>query len=477
MRTFAGPQIGAAVRATPCPSWMKVEVYERIASRAAGSWQRLRPAARAAGLLAGGWSILAGPGTAHAQIIDQYFPTNVPGYENVLSRPRPEYAPTGVRVGSFDLFPELDEAIGYDNNILGRSSGAISSPLLNTRAALSANSDWSRNSVGANLSVDDTRYFDQPNQSYTNWTASLGGTLDIGRDQLTGSYSHLSLHQLGSDIDNGGITTPVPYTVDNVRVGYRTQFGRISLVPSFTFSAFNFSNTSNSNVDEKLNNRDSYVGELVTEYELADKRNLLLVVRSGTNQYATPTPQGPNDVGFSVLAGIDYTANAVFRYRALAGYSYRSYSSSIVSSRSAPVFEASAIWTPTGLTTVTGTASRRIEDALSAGVIAFTYNEARLTVDHELRRNVLLEALGSIQYAEYSNGGGNQTIGIVGGSAQWLLNRKVQLSLSDYLTIGNNGSSGTVTTTTTGSGQTVVTSFGSGSYTRNIVLLTLRLRL
>jgi hypothetical protein len=427
-------------------------------------------------MVAGGISLLAAPGMVRAQLVDQYFPTDVPGYDqSVLGRARPEYASTGVRVGSFNLLPALTEGIGYDNNVLGSSQGQRSSLLVNTRASLSANSDWSRDSVGADLTVDDTRYPDQTGLSYTNWTASLGGALDIGRDQAVASYSHLSLHQLGSDIDSRGINQPVPYTDDNVRLGYRTTFGRISLLPTFIFSAFRFSNVASSGatIDEKVNDRDAYVGELETRYELAQQRNVLFVVRSGTNQYLRPTETAPNNAGFSVLAGLDYTANGVFRYRALAGYSYRSYSSTITSSRSAPTVEASAIWAPTGLTTVTGTLSRRIEDALSAGIIGYTYNEARLVVDHELRRDVLLEGLGSVQYAEYTNGGGNQTIGIIGGSVQWLLNRNVQLVASDYFTIGDSGSTTTVTTT----GTAFTTATSGGSYTRNIALLSLRLQL
>ena len=455
-------------------------MYERIASRAAVGRdsgearlekRRRAPAGWVAGIVAGGIVLFCRPGTGHAQLVDQYFPTNVPGYDqSVLGRARPEYAPTGVRVSSFNLLPALSEGLGYDDNVLGSSNSKRGSLLVNTRASLAANSDWSRNSVGADLSVDDTRYPDQNSLSYTNWTASLGGALDVGRDQATLSYSHLSLHQLANDIDSQGITQPVPYTDDNVRLGYQTTFGRISLLPSFTFSAFRFSNVAGaSTIDEKANDRDAYAGQVETRYELAPQRNVLLVVRSGTNQYLHPTDATPNNAGFSVLAGLDYTANAVFRYRALVGYSYRSYSSSITSSRSAPTAEASAIWTPTGLTTVTGTVSRRIEDALSAGIIGYTYNEARLVVDHEYRRDVLLEGLGSIQYAEYTNGGGNQTIGTVGGSVQWLLNRNASLVASYYFTAGNGSSTSTTTATT-------ITSFG-GSYTRNIALLTLRLQL
>ena len=213
---------------------MKVEVYELIASRAAGgrnsgSTRRGGPPRRVAarwltGIFTGGISLAILPGSGSAQIVDQYFPTNVPGYDqSVLGRARPEYAPTGVRVGSFNLLPAFSEGLGYDDNILGSSNSRRGSLLVDTRASLSANSNWSRDNVGADLSVDDTRYPDQNSLSYTNWTASLGGALDIGRDQATASYSHLSLHQLANSIDSRGITQPVPYTDDNVRLGYRTN--------------------------------------------------------------------------------------------------------------------------------------------------------------------------------------------------------------------------------------------------------------
>jgi hypothetical protein len=71
----------------------------------------------------------------------------VPGYDqSVLGRARPEYAPSGVRVGSFNLLPSLSEGLGYDDNILGSSNGKRGSLLVDTRASLSANSDWSRDS-------------------------------------------------------------------------------------------------------------------------------------------------------------------------------------------------------------------------------------------------------------------------------------------------------------------------------------------
>lgn len=417
------------------------------------------------------------PEAAEAQILDQYFPVNVPGYDpfslgSVAARPRPEYDPLGVRVGSFVLLPQLSEGLGYDNNILATKNGRLSSFLVNTRGSVQANSDWSRDSLGANITVNDVRYPQQDTQSYTNVTASVGGSLDIGRDKATLAYSHFSLHQLPSDIDNVGITEPIPFQVDTVRSGYRTEFGRISVSPYFDFTSYRFDNVTTASgtvQNEEVNNRNNYSGGVTTGYEFSQNRRALLVVQSGTNQYATPTASTPNDAGFSILAGLDYTADAVFRYRFLVGYGYRSYSTysstPLITSRSAPIAEASAIWAPTGLTTITATLSRRIEDSLTAGVVGYTYTQARVVVDHEYRRDILLEGVANYQYAEYTNTSDPQTIATFGGNVQWLLNRNARVVASNYFSLGKS------TGNTTGQYNL------SGSYTRNIALLSLHLAL
>lgn len=455
LHTLVPPWLSAPVRRRPASGWVVVPL---LACLATGFYSE----------------------PARAQILDQYFPTNVPGYdpfsvESVAARPRPDYDPLGVRVGSFDLMPQLSTGIGYDNNILATKNNRLSSFLVNTHSALQANSDWSRDSVGANVTVNDVRYPQADEQSYTNWTASLGGTLDIGRDKATLAYSHLSLHQLPSDIDNFGITQPVPFRVDNFRGGYQTQFSRITVNPFFDISTYRFDNVTGVGgivQNQTVNDRNVYAGGVITGYEFSPNRSALLVLRSGTNQYLTPSANTPNDVGFSILAGLDYTADAVIRYRALVGYGYRSYSTynstPLATSRSAPIAEASAIWTPTGLTTVTATLSRRIEDSLTAGVVGYTYTQARLIVDHEYQRNILLEGLINVQYAEYTNNTNPQTIATFGGNVQWLLNRNMRVIASNYFTLGETGGSST---------QSTARFNFSGSYDRNVTLLTLRLAL
>jgi hypothetical protein len=180
-------------------------------------------------------------GGVHAELLSSYFPTGVPGYGTapgvtVASRERPDFDPLGIRAGGFVLHPQVEEGLGYDDNVFGSSGGKLGSWILGTHPSLLVNSDWSRNSIGGYIGIDDLRYLDQPQQSQTNWTASLGGTLAVGRDDLTLAVAHLSLHQDRTELDALPTDAPVAYQVDDARAGYTIALDRISITPSLEFS-------------------------------------------------------------------------------------------------------------------------------------------------------------------------------------------------------------------------------------------------
>jgi len=413
-------------------------------------------------------ALLAQP--AAAQVLDQYLPPNIPGYATELgvtvqSRLRPDYEPLGIRAGSVIIRPNMSESLGYNDNALGttQSHGSMEAE---TQATLAANTDWNRNGLSAYFNVDDLHYPEQPSQNQTNWIAGVGGFYEFGRDRLELGYTHFNLNQGPTAIDSFSLQLPVTYRVDDVRASYTTQFGRFSVTPNAEFSYYNFDNTvvGGQPFSQQFRNRDMIQGGLTTRYEFSAQRNAVLVVRGYDTRYITPQIGQPkrDNSGFAVLGGIEYLWSGALRFRALVGYEQREYTSSAYKTQTAPVAEASVIWTPTELTTVTGTLSRIIEDAADETVTGYTYTTFRGVVDHELLRNVLLQGHAGVQAADYQQGGGTQTIYNVGVNATWLLNRNLQLRASyDYT---NSSSSGT-TAATNGP--------NSGDYNSNIYLLTL----
>ena len=388
---------------------------------------------------------------ARAQLLDQSLTLDIPGLEvepgvTVTSRRRPDYDYRGIRVGSYLFQPEFSEAFGYSDNVLGTRSKQ-GSTILQSRAAVQATSDLSRYGVVARVTAEDFRYFDQPRQSLTNWTAALGGNLEIGRDTATLGFEHANLNQTPRDLNVPLLDQSVPYRVDTLRGGYRTSFNRLSLRPELTLSHYDYDDGTVAGIPyrQSFRNRNVIGPALTATYELAPRRNIVVVVRNLTAIYSDQ-PAGGLDRNFndtSVLAGIDYDGGGLWRYRLLAGYERRSFNSPDLQTIEAPVAEATVIFSPTGLTTVTGTVARRIQDAAAEATIGYTETSLKLAVDHEYLRNVLLNANARATFAEYSQGGGNQTQYAAGAGATWLLNRNLRLGATYEFTNLSSSANGT----------------------------------
>ena len=391
---------------------------------------------------------------ARAQLIDRYFPAGIPGYGaapgvTVLSRDRQSYEPLGIRTGGFVIRPTLSTGLGATTNATGQPGGR-GSALVQTSASLQASTDWGRHAIGGYLSLDDQRVLAATNQSATSWTAALGGTADIGRDRLVLGAAHLDLFQTARALDGLPIDRPGRYRVNNARASYTWQSsGRLAVTPALAVTDTRYDDVfvGGRRVVQRYRDRTALEGAVTTTWELAPQRRLVLDLRANSFNHAHREPGQPsrNATTFAALAGIDYAASAVWRVRALAGLQHRSFADPSLKPVTGPSAEASAIWTPSGLTTVTATLARRIEDAAELTAVSYTFTGLHLAIDHELHRNLLLAAYLDLQQAEYQQrpnqlstgqlSSGHDQVAGFGLGATWLLNRRLRASATwDYTT-------------------------------------------
>jgi hypothetical protein len=342
-------------------------------------------------------------GKARAQLVDEYFPGAIPGYQanlggSVVNRIESQGQPLGVAVGDFIIRPEVSVSGGYNSNVLG--SPGTSSPELNTGAGLRVNSDWGRDAVGASVNVNEHQYFDLPIANYTDWGAALGGTLSLGNDALSAGYSHQLRFLSAEDLGVIGVVSPVPYSEDDFRVSYYKLFSRFSLTPSFEYENFTFGQSSGAEtISFNGLNHHTEIGALTGQYAISPGNALIAIVRGTAAQFnpvAGTTSNNYNDVaGF---LGLDYESGSTLQYRALLGAESRSFTASNLPTVSTPTFELDAMWEPTEVDTVTGIVSRELNDPASPFASNQTITRTRLQLDHQLRDNVFIR--GSAEFAE-----------------------------------------------------------------------------
>jgi hypothetical protein len=413
-----------------------------------------------------------------AQAIDFYFPQGNPGYDQQLgvtvqTRARPLYEPLGIQVGSFSVHPTASQSLFYNSNVNGIvGSGSWGS---HTSAGVSAGSDWSRNSLGASVSFDHYQFISLPSESYTNWNVGLAGGYTIADNQLFVAYSHQNFYQLGTTIATVRSVAPELVQTDSVGLEYTYNFGNFSLSPNVGVSAYRNGPATAQGVtfNQDYLNRNALGAGLTARYALNEQSGILGIVRVLDSTYLTPLAGQPSNDSTSLvlLGGIDYQAKGVWRYRLLGGLEIRKFSASQYPTRGAPDIEASVIWSPTSLTTLDFAVSSTIEAPQTVGTNGYILSVAHAVVDHELRRNVVLQGRGGIQYAQFLQSG-TQTQLTAGGGVTWLVNRAARLSLDyDYTTETGGGSPSSSTTPNSLQTQTV------SAFTQSLITLTLRLAL
>jgi hypothetical protein len=224
---------------------------------------------------------------------------------------------------------------------------------------------------------------------------------------------------------------PTAFSVNDLSASYTTTAGRWSIVPGVQLANWVYSDTTILGAPASQSYRDHVTlqGDVTLRYEWAPLRNILFVLRALGQDY-TRTPSGQpilNSVSDQILAGLNYDDDAIWHWRLLIGGETRGFASPLYARQNNVIAEAGLSWLPSGLTSVNLTVSRESTDAAQQGVSGLMLTAARLTIDHEYLRNLLLQASVGLQQADFFQGG-HQGGTIAGLGVTWVVNRSMRLS-------------------------------------------------
>ena len=367
------------------------------------------------------------------------FPDVVPAYDQeaglaLPSAPVPATvaAGRGVRVGSFLIEPAVTAGTLYDSNVLG-VRGSPGSPILDIAPSVAVTGEWSRGRVGAFLGVDNATYTDVRNQSRTDLTAALGGTIAVGRGEATIGVSHLSLHDDPAAIGSIPSSTPTPFQVNDLRASLRFVIGRLSLQPFVDGSHWTYGSATVLGTRRDQTFRDRLVMQAggAARFNVSERRDLLASLSFTRTTYDHFSRAGagpaPDSNGALLLGGVDWELTGGLKLRALAGVQARAFTSGQYRSRVVPVGQISAIWTPQRMTTVSLTAARSLEDLAQEDTGGTIFSRAELAVGHEIQRDLMLRGRVGVGSAEFLLRGGTQASVYGGAGFEWAFSRSWKL--------------------------------------------------
>lgn len=170
---------------------------------------------------------------------------------------------------------------------------------------------------------------------------------------------------------------------------------------------------------------------LRTGYELAPLREIYLLTGFNTRDYDQSRDNNGfarSSDGYTLALGTKYDLTGVTAIDVFAGYRQQDYDDVRLDTVQGWTAGAKLIWNVTRLTTVTGTLSREVEETTISSASGYFATVAELRVDHELLRNLVLDA--SLAYEEDEFEGiareDEYYTGRVG--AKYLINRNFSLS-------------------------------------------------
>ena len=214
--------------------------------------------------------------------------------------PTDPFAPTGIRAGSFEIYPAIELLGGYDSNP-NATEGGDGAAVYTIAPELKVDSDWGRHSLKAELRGSYTGY--SPDSSPTLSRPYLKGKVD-GRFDLTrdtkinlGSNMLVSTDNPGSpDLQAGLSKLPLYFTMGH-SAGITQSFNRFELKLTGDFERTEYQDselTDGTTASNKDRNYNQFGGTLRGSYEMTPGVKPFVEVGADTRRH----DQEPDSYGY-----------------------------------------------------------------------------------------------------------------------------------------------------------------------------------
>lgn len=357
-------------------------------------------------------------------------------------RVQQDYEPVGGRIGSFFLFPSIETRIEYDDNILALPDNGEGDVELTLRGSAVLRSDWQRHSLEAEAYVQQSFHGKFTTEDAMQGGGRLRGRLDISRD--TSARLVASLDALAEDRAN--ITSaaearePTRFRRGDALLSVAHDLGRVQLIGDAQVVVLDFDDAplpggtavpdGMAMLDQDFRDSLYWRGSLQALVEFSPRISGLVRGQIDRLTYTdtAATTFDRDTSGYAIEAGARVELTSLLFGELRAGILHREVDEPGTEGLTGLSFGANLTWTVTPLTTLRLFADRQVEEGGSRLVSGNIRSQARLEAEHELLRNLVLEAragfarIDTVGQIETSADEYNLMVG-----ATWKLDRNIRI--------------------------------------------------
>jgi hypothetical protein len=370
--------------------------------------------------------------------------------QSIAQRPRPDYDPIPYDVASFQLFPSVEVGPVFDSNIYAQKRGEKSDYVWTVRPGIAAFSNWNRHALEVSAQGDFGFGTFHPAENYYDGLLNMRGRFDLANRtniEYGGDYQRLTEARGGPD--NNIQAEPADFNFSHGFLALKRKQGRFDIRTQYDYSRFDYDpvKTATSEINLNFRNRDEQAVTAELGYEIM--RYWRPFVRGQYDWRDFDVNSQHNSQGFSVVGGTGFEfGGGAFTGEAYAGimeHDFRNWlNDGVGNTTSSFKFGGKGLWNITGLTSLVLESDRTLEDTTTTGYRSFISTGGSATLQHELRRNILLEAKAGMTVYDFNGAPERQDNQYnAGAGARYFFNRHfysdLQYDFTDRVsTVGDN---------------------------------------
>ncbi len=348
----------------------------------------------------------------------------------VTTRAKPELDPSGVRLGSFVLFPSLGLGSEYTDNVFKTDDGERDDFIHHLLPAARLVSDWSNHELELGVEADIGRYADHGSEDYEDVSGWANGRLDLTKS--TSVFSGVlveSLHEDRGSPDAVAGRNPTTFDRLTATLGLAQRFNRVTLEGEARYVELDFDDVraaGGGRINNDDRDRDLYVGALKLGYEIVPR--YLAFVRGTVNErdYRSRTDDlgfDRDSHGYDLALGTEFDLTGVTFGEVHVGYREQAYEDPGFGTLDGVSFGARLTSNVTPITTLQLLVDREIEETSVTTAEGYWSTSVKLRADHELLRNLILSADLGLALADYEGIDRDDEIYMGGFGATYQMNR------------------------------------------------------